>query len=79
MNLQQLERLFAPHTAQSSRILVDGNGVSRGVGFVRVRSRQAAQEVIDRLNGMVSLDFWNLIRNQGKVCSVTLGLGSLNR
>lgn len=55
MNLQQLERLFAPHTAQSSRILVNGDGVSRGVGFVRVRSRQAAQEVINKLNGMVSL------------------------
>jgi len=54
MNLQQLERLFAPHTAQSSRILVDGNGNSRGVGFVRVRSRQAAQEVIHKLNGVVS-------------------------
>jgi hypothetical protein len=53
MTPHQLEQLFAPHLVVSLRILLDDNGVSRGVGFVRLRDRETAQECIDKLHGKV--------------------------
>lgn len=55
MTNSALEQLFAPHVVVSLRILTDYEGVSRGVGFVRLRDRDIAQECIDRLHGKVSL------------------------
>ncbi|KAN0065668.1 hypothetical protein ACQY0O_000798 [Thecaphora frezii] len=52
-NAQQLEQLFAPHPVISLRILTDANGESRGVGFVRLKDREVAQECIDRLHGKI--------------------------
>jgi RNA recognition motif-containing protein len=54
MSPHQLEQLFAPHLVVSLRILLDDNGASRGVGFVRLRDRDTAQECIDKLHGKVS-------------------------
>lgn len=54
MTPHQLEQLFTPHVVVSLRILLDDNGDSRGVGFVRLRDRDTAQECIDKLHGKVS-------------------------
>ena len=53
MTPHQLEQLFAPHLVVSLRILLDDNGISRGVGFVRLRDRDTAQECIDKLHGKI--------------------------
>ncbi|EPQ27464.1 uncharacterized protein PFL1_05002 [Pseudozyma flocculosa PF-1] len=53
LNAQQLEQLFSPHPVVSLRILTDANGESRGVGFVRLRDREVAQECIERLHGRI--------------------------
>jgi RNA recognition motif-containing protein len=53
MTPHQLEQLFTPHVVVSLRILLDDNGDSRGVGFVRLRDRDTAQECIDKLHGKV--------------------------
>lgn len=55
MSPHQLEQLFSPHLVVSLRILLDDNGSSRGVGFVRLRDRDTAQECIDKLHGKVGL------------------------
>lgn len=47
--------LLAPHVVVSMRILTHDDGTSRGVGFVRMRDRDIAQECIDRLHGKVSV------------------------
>jgi RNA recognition motif-containing protein len=47
-----------PGEVISSRILRDQRtGHSRGVGFARLNSRQAAQEAINRLNGLVLIGY----------------------
>ncbi|KAK0517928.1 hypothetical protein OC842_007956, partial [Tilletia horrida] len=51
MTTHQLEHLFAPHNVISMRILLNSDGTSRGVGFVRLRDREVAQDCIDRLHG----------------------------
>ncbi|CAD6982053.1 unnamed protein product, partial [Tilletia controversa] len=51
MTTHQLEHLFAPHNVISMRILLNSDGTSRGVGFVRLRDRDIAHECIDRLHG----------------------------
>lgn len=53
MTPHQLEQLFTPHVVVSLRILLDDHGDSRGVGFVRLRDRDTAQECIDKLHGKV--------------------------
>ncbi|UZJ52920.1 hypothetical protein CBS101457_002240 [Exobasidium rhododendri] len=53
MTPHQLEQLFAPHLVVSLRILLDDSGASRGVGFVRLRDRDIAQECIDKLHGKI--------------------------
>lgn len=53
MTPHQLEQLFAPHFVVSLRILLDDSGNSRGVGFVRLRDRDIAQDCIDKLHGKV--------------------------
>ncbi|KAK0567424.1 hypothetical protein OC861_002746 [Tilletia horrida] len=53
MTTHQLEHLFAPHNVISMRILLNSDGTSRGVGFVRLRDRDIAQDCIDRLHGKV--------------------------
>ncbi|KAE8269708.1 hypothetical protein A4X09_0g2632 [Tilletia walkeri] len=51
MTTHQLEHLFAPHNVVSMRILLNSDGTSRGVGFVRLRDRDIAHDCIDRLHG----------------------------
>jgi RNA recognition motif-containing protein len=47
----KLDELFQPYKIMSKRILRDANGVSRGVGFARMETREAAQEIIQKFNG----------------------------
>jgi len=51
MTTHQLEQLFLPHNVVSMRILLNSDGTSRGIGFVRLRDREIAQDCIDRLHG----------------------------
>ncbi|KAJ3118252.1 hypothetical protein HDU96_002985 [Phlyctochytrium bullatum] len=46
-----MKNLFMPHKVISNKILRDSNHNSRGVGFARMETREAAYNVIDALNG----------------------------
>jgi len=47
-----LETMFQPHgRVISTRILRDSNGVSRGVGFARMESREKCDAVIHAFSG----------------------------
>ncbi|KAG5456259.1 MAG: hypothetical protein BJ554DRAFT_4047 [Olpidium bornovanus] len=48
---QDVERLVAPYPTSSCRVLYDGDGRSRGVGFARLLDRESALAVIAELNG----------------------------
>ncbi|KAJ3203090.1 hypothetical protein HK099_001615, partial [Clydaea vesicula] len=52
MTEEQLTNLIAPKKIVSQKILKDFQGISRGVGFVRMESREDAQDVISRLGGL---------------------------
>lgn len=47
-----LERMFQPYgSVISTRILRDNNGMSRGVGFARMESKEKCELVIQAFNG----------------------------
>ncbi|KAG1672389.1 Protein alan shepard [Nymphon striatum] len=48
-----LERMLAPYgTVVSTRILRDGDSISRGVGFSRMESKEKCEQIIQALNNM---------------------------
>jgi len=49
----KLEELFRPYKIVSTRVLRDGNGVSRGVGFARMVDRESALAIIQKFNGFI--------------------------
>ena len=52
MKEKDLEGMFSPFgTVISTRILRDNSGVSRGVGFCRMESRDKCQQIIEAFNG----------------------------
>ncbi|KAJ1557536.1 hypothetical protein HK405_015774 [Cladochytrium tenue] len=53
MDEQGMLRLFASHKVISNKILRDQSKNSRGVGFARMETREAAHAVIAELNGQV--------------------------
>ncbi|KAF2180023.1 hypothetical protein K469DRAFT_640229 [Zopfia rhizophila CBS 207.26] len=50
MNEHELGAIFGPHKVCSSRILRDGGGNGRGVGFARFESREICEEIIRKFN-----------------------------
>ncbi|KZF23138.1 hypothetical protein L228DRAFT_267155 [Xylona heveae TC161] len=50
-NEPELCAVFDEYKVVSSRVLRDGNGISRGVGFARFETRLICDEVISRYNG----------------------------
>ena len=52
LSFKTLEQLILPYgTIVSTRILRDGAGNSRGVGFARMASKEHCEKVIELLNG----------------------------
>ena len=52
MKEKDLEGMFSPFgTVISTRILRDNNGVSRGVGFCRMESKEKCSQIIEAFNG----------------------------
>lgn len=50
INEHQLATLFQPFKVCSSRILRDGSGVGRGVGFARFENRETCEQVIKKFH-----------------------------
>lgn len=50
INEHQLASLFEPFKVCSSRVLRDGSGVGRGVGFARFDSRETCEQVIKKFH-----------------------------
>lgn len=77
MKEKDLEGMFSPFgTVISTRILRDNNGVSRGVGFCRMESREKCQQIIEAFNGhmvqgMFDTDLRKNIRVNSKTCACT--------
>lgn len=47
-----LEKMFEPYgNVISTRILRDNNGLSRGVGFARMESKEKCEQIIQAFNG----------------------------
>ena len=54
MGERELEQLLQTHgTVVSTRILRDNNGMSKGVGFARMDSRETCDKIIKTFNRMV--------------------------
>ncbi|KAJ3133659.1 hypothetical protein HK101_004441, partial [Irineochytrium annulatum] len=53
MGEEGMRQLFLPHKVVSNKILRDPNQQSRGVGFARMETREAASKAIEALNGLV--------------------------
>ena len=69
MKERDLDGMFSPFgTVISTRILRDNNGVSRGVGFCRMESRDKCQKVIEAFNGHLVQGKYSIRIASGKVC-----------
>ncbi len=54
MTENDLETMFTPYgQVISTRILRDNNGISRGVGFCRMESKDKCEQIIQAYNGKI--------------------------